>query len=171
MRFISYEQARPLIADGDIIFFEGDRSKLAQAIIMFFTKSKVYHTGIAFWIGEGENRRCMLVEAHGQSKRRIVSLSLYEDCGMIVMPAPAPWTEVQGKAFSKVAKRKYGYLEAFYIGLRETLLKYFDIKIPAMDLPAEVCSEFVAKVYDMEPANISPQLLYEYLLLDYKEKG
>ena len=171
MATYTYEQVRGVVQDGDVIFIEGLWKKPSNALIMFFTNSRFHHVGIACWVGTGNNRRCLLIEAHGRTKRRIILLSYYSDHNMVVIPGPLPWDVVQNTAFERIAHEGYGYLDAVYIGLREACLRYFGIKLPTYDFPMEVCSEFVAKVYQLEDTNISPQALYEQLIIRETERG
>lgn len=171
MKLLPYDKAREVIQDGDIIFFKGKRKYWLHTLIMTSTHSNLFHVGIAFWVGEGENRRCLLVEAHGSTPRRIVTLSFYEEYEMVVVTPPIQWKEASTAAFQKIGTAKYGYLSAFYIGLRDIMLRYFDYKLPARDFPREVCSEFVAKVYQFVDPIISPQRLYDILMMDQKERG
>lgn len=165
MELLSYNEARELIQDGDIVFFEGDKTSPVHFSIMTFTESRFFHVSIAFWVGRGENKRCLLVEAHGNSRRRIVPLSFYEHHRMVIVKPPLPWDTVEDEAFKRIGKEKYGYGTALYIGIREIFLKYFDIKLPVGDFPREVCSEYVAKVYRLPETMISPQRLYEMLVI------
>jgi hypothetical protein len=171
MTTLTYEQAREVIQDGDVVFFEGSWHAITNAAIMYFTRSRFYHVGVAFWVGSGDNKRCLIVEAHGLSRRRIVMLNYYANYKMVVVPSTIPWNIAQDEAFKRLGKERYGKLEALYIGIREYLLKYHNVNIPARNFGGEVCSEFVAKVCQFSDTNISPQMLYELLTLDRKEKG
>jgi len=66
------------------------------------------------------------------------------------------------KALERLGKEKYGWLEAIYIGIRERLQKY--IVLPQTNFSGEICSEFVAKVFDLSQVHISPGKLYNVLI-------
>lgn len=164
MRFHKYEDIREQIEDGDIIFIKGSWKVFTQALIRLGTNSKLYHVGVAFWMNTKTTRRLFMLEAHGKSMRRIVNLSFYDKYEMIVMKAPKSWESVEEEALSKLGKVKYGYIEGFYIGLRDMFMNWFGIKLPSFNLPDEVCSSLVARLYGMEDPIVSPQVLYKDLL-------
>lgn len=172
LKYYTYEEARSKIEDGDIVFIR-DKVGPVVSLIRFFTRSKYSHVGIAFWIKTAGKKRLMVVEAQGGSKRRIVNISYYNMINLDVFTAPKPWSEVGHNALSKLSQVDYGYLEAIYVGIREFLLQYFNIKIPAADLHGEICSEYVANVYNLPENHISPNLLLKQLIelgYDYKIK-
>lgn len=163
MSKVSYEQARLDIQDGDIIFIKNNKGLFLPQLIRFFTRSPYTHVGIAFWITTGSADRLMVVEAQGGAKRRIVNLSYYEDDHIDVVEAPKDWDRVSEKAIERLNQVPYGWLQALYVGVREFLLQYFNVKLPMRDLPGEICSEFVARIYDLPERHISPQLLLDQL--------
>jgi len=163
MKFHHYNDIRDDIEDGDIVFVRGSWKKPTHAIVMFFTRSKFCHVGIAFWMKSKTGRRLFMLEAHGNASRRIVNLGYYDKFGMLVVKAPKPWETIEDNALAKLGKVKYGYLEGFYIGLRDAFMNWFGIKLPSWNLPAEVCSSLVARLYGMKDPIVSPQKLYEDL--------
>lgn len=168
LQYTTYKEARDHINDGDIVFIR-DKVGPLTSLVRFFTKSKYSHVGIAFWIHTAGKKRLMMVEAQGGAKRRIVNISYYDSINLDVIGAPKSWDEVGFNALDKLNKVSYGYIEALYVGLREFLLQYFDIKLKAFDLPGEICSEYVANVYSLPKKHISPNLLCKQLLeLGYK---
>jgi hypothetical protein len=163
MNFYHYQHIRDDIEDGDIVFVKGSWKKLTHALIMLFTHSNLYHVGIAFWMQSATGRRLFMLEAHGKSTRRIINLGFYEKYEMLVVKAPKPWETIEENALMKLGNVKYGYIEAFYIGLRDACMNWFGIKLPSWNLPAEVCSSLVARLYGMKDPIVSPQKLYENL--------
>lgn len=164
MTKLSYQEARLLIQDGDVVFIHGSWRRPIQALIMWFTNSKFSHVCLAFKVTTGGVERLMCVEAQGKTKRRILNLSFYDDKDMTILAAPRDWAEIQGKALERVGKAKYSFLAAAYIGVRELVHRTLDIKLPSLDLPHEICSEFIAKVVGLPDTDVSPQVLYEDLL-------
>jgi len=158
----SYMDARELIQDGDIVFIT-DRSSPVAWLVRFFTRSRYSHVGIAFWMQTGGISRLMMAEAQGGTNRRIVNLSKYAQYNLDVIKAPGPWKRILGNALARLSDVPYGYMEAFYVGLVETALKYFDIELPRKDFNGEICSEYVAKMYNLPKKHISPQVLIEHL--------
>lgn len=153
------DELRNKIKDGDIIFINGD--SVVSKIIKFFTKSKFSHVGIAFWLED----RLMMVEAQTGTLRRIINFSsFYNYADITVVSSPKSWNEVSGKALSKVGKAHYSTIEAIGVGCREFMLINFNIDLKVIDVRGEICSEFVAKTYDLDEVMISPQKLYENLL-------
>lgn len=171
MASFDYDQVRTHIQDGDVVFMEGSWSRPFEALVMFATRSRFSHVGVAFSIGEGAEKRWMLVESQFLTKRRIVNLSFYDDQKMVVVPGPISWGEIRDEALKRVGKARYGNFQALYIGVRELLLKYLNIRIAPLNLPNDVCSEFVAKLYKLPETAISPQVLFEQLTKVQKEKG
>lgn len=164
MHTLSYDQARSVIEDGDVVFIHGSWSDPIQAIIMLFTASPFSHVCIAFWTDIGPHRRLMCVEAQTKVKRRILSLGFYDNLNMTVVAAPLPWKQVQADALSQVGKVHYGLKEAMYTGIYEFVLRLTGIKLPMRPLTREYCSAMVADVYRMPNNCGSPQSLYEQLL-------
>jgi len=167
---MTYREIRPEINDGDVIFVNGQG--LTSRIIGFITKSKFSHVGIAFWIESAGTRRLMMVEAQGGASRRIVNMSNYEGSNIHIIAAPRPWEEYAGPVLRSLGNVPYGWFDAIYVGVREFMLKYFNIKISTANFPGEICSEFVATQLQLPQIRISPQLLYEQLLtLGHKVKA
>lgn len=164
MSYLSYQEARPKIKDGDIVFVKGSWKRPIQALIMLFTASKYSHVCIAFRIQTGGVERVMCVEAQGKTRRRILNLSFYDDRQLTVLRAPKDWSEVQDAALAHIGKARYSMLAAAYVGVRELLHRSLNLRLPSLNLPHEICSEFVASVYGLEETEISPQVLYEELL-------
>jgi len=169
MKFKNYTEVRDSIEDGDIIFMQGKWSHISHAIIMIFTNSNTCHTGIAFWMHTKAGKRLMLCESTGKSRRRIVNMSYYADYGLAVIKAVKPWEEMESNALETIGTTRYGFIEAAYIGIRETCLR-FGWKLPSKDLAFEVCSSYVAGLLGLEDKIISPEKLYQQLTQMSKDK-
>ena len=164
MHTLSYEQARTVITDGDIVFIHGSWRDPLQAIIMLFTASPFSHVCVAFWVETGIGRRLMCVEAQAKARRRILTMGYYEDSEMTVLAAPLPWQDVRASALSRVGKAHYGLAEAMYVGICEFVKRRTGIKLPMRPVSREYCSTFVADMYQLPVRTGSPQALYEQLL-------
>jgi hypothetical protein len=163
MKELSYNDARYLIKDGDIIF-QGRNSTVASRIIQFFTRAEHIHCGIAFWATISGERRLMMIEAFSWSPRRIVNLSLYQNEKLTVVKPLRLWAEYKDEALHQLGTVRYSWIGAAYVGLREFFIKYLRLPIfPHMDFPGEICSEFVARMMDRKEVNISPQRLFDQL--------
>ena len=160
---LSYEAARSHIKSGDIVFIKDSPTFLAS-IIRLFTRSKYSHVGIAFWMTSGGVERLMMVEAQGGTRRRIVNLSKYRNVDLDVVHAPEIWGAAVGIALERLSEVPYGYLEALYVGIVEALQQYFDITIPRKNFSGEICSEFVARIYNLPSKHVSPQALFDQLI-------
>ncbi len=154
---VSYVEVRQQIHDGDIVFING--SSWVAKIIKFFTKSKFSHVGIAFWCEINNQKRLMIVDAQGGNKRRIVNLSLYANFPMFIIKSPLPWSSYADSALEKLGTVKYSFIEAGYIGFREFLFNSTGIKLPNLHFKGEICSEFVAKLLNLDDVNVSPAAL------------
>lgn len=168
----SYEELRDIVCDGDIVFVHGSRKSIISAIIMLVTRSQFSHVFICFCHKtKNKDVRWLLVEAQKGSKRRILNLSYYENKKFSIIKAPTKWSNVEDIALERVGKVKYGLCEAIYVGLVDLFWNAFRIKLPKFNIGTEICSEFVARVYNLPEKNVSPQKLWTQLLqLGYVEK-
>jgi hypothetical protein len=160
---MTYDQARLIIKDGDIVFISTATPSLVGRIITAVTGSPFTHVCIAFWIVVGGKSRLMCVEAQGGTSRRIINLSYYSNKNIVVVIPPPSWEMACDPALSKVATVPYGWGEAAYVGLRDVASRRFNIKLPKKNLEHEICSEFVADVYSLANACVSPGDLYKEL--------
>ena len=166
---MTYEEARKYINDGDIIFIRGEKKFLKNPIrssIMFFTNSVYVHTGIVFWANIAGHKHLLITEAQGGTSRRIVNMSFYETENIDVMEPLKEWNDISTDAVEKLGKVKYGWMDAFYVGLRE---KFYKIPFKPKNFSGEICSERVANLQGITPSEISPQKLYEILLKNGKK--
>lgn len=158
---MKYEEARPLIQNGDIIFVS--KATMLSRIIEFFTNSKFSHVGIAFWVKVSNNDRLMILEAQGKTSRRILNLSFYKQNSFTVVRSNVPWVSYCDDALNGIGAVKYDYITAVYTGLRDTVLKHFNYRLPTFNLSGEICSEFVAKCLNLPFLDVSPQDVYSQL--------
>lgn len=162
---LGYDQVRDMICDGDVVFVSKQHG-FVSALIRFFTRSKFSHCTIAFWVDVCDEKRLMCIEAQGGTRRRILNLSFYQQKGMTlyVVTPPKDWCSVAHTALEKLGEVKYGYFEAFYVGIREWMLKNFRIKFKEIQFDGEICSEFIARTYGLKEVAVSPELLFEQLM-------
>jgi hypothetical protein len=106
----------------------------------------------------------MVVESTTHGGIRIVQASTYKDRNIEILSPKIHWMDIEESAISKSGTAEYGWLSAMYIGLREFLFKYFEIKLPVnKNNRNKACSEFVAEVLNLEDTDITPRKLYEIL--------
>ena len=160
---VSYKDGRLAIKDGDVVFLRGRRTLIGK-IIQFVTRSVYSHVGIAFWATIGKQERLFMVECQGNTKKRIVNMSFYQDCNMDIISTSLPWENISNYALNNIGVVKYGYIEAIYVGLREFLMLYFNIRLPAHDFKGQICSEFVADTYGMIERHVSPAMLLSNMI-------
>lgn len=172
MNVMTYEQAREVIQDGDVVFFKDSYSWLhpLKNAILFFTGSPFTHCNMAFWIEIAGQKRLMAVEAQGGTKRRVVNMSFYENRQIVVVKGVKPWSDVASDALSQLAKQHYSYGTAVYTGARDFFLHTFGIKLPKASDPGEICSEFCGRLSGLEDTDISPGDLYKALMLVSNER-
>jgi len=172
MQILTYEQARTVIQDGDIVFFHGFSSwkHPIETLIRFVTNSPFTHVNIAFWVDVAGKSRLMAVEAQGGTKRRIISMSHYADKPMTVVEGVKNWNLLADDALSRIELQRYSYFTAVYAGLRDFSVNVFGIKLPKMNHPGEICSEFCAKMQGLSETDLSPGALYDALMLISTEK-
>lgn len=166
MNTLTYDQARDLIQDGDIIFI-ANKKGFFSSVVRWATKSRFSHCNIAFWVDVQGVKRLLVVEAQGGTKRRIINLSYYVDymdASLYVVTPPRPWPSVTSLALAKVGDIQYNYVEAIYVGLRDFLWHSLRIKIPARSFTGEICSEFIANVFGLPIQDPSPEDIYNALM-------
>jgi len=162
---IPYEHARELIQNGDIIFIR-NKGLFHHKLITWFTKSDHIHVGIAFWATFECGPHLMISEANGGAQRRIVNLSHYKDHSMDIIKAPRPWNEISSRALERLGQVQYNWIQAGYIGVSELFQNTFGINMPDVDMPGEICSEFVANVLELPYNHMSPAALFRHLHYD-----
>lgn len=163
---IPYENARELIQSGDIIFI-CNKGLFHHKLITWFTRSEHIHVGIAFWATIENSRHLMITEANGGAQRRIVNLSHYKDHQLDILTGPREWEDIKDRALARLGQVQYNWIQAGYIGVTEKFESVFGFKLPEIDMPGEICSEFVADVLGLEFNHMSPAALYRHLLRDF----
>jgi hypothetical protein len=159
----NYQRLEGIVQDGDTIMFKGRPKNLLQRLIMFVTHSTFYHCGTLFWlhIPGLEHPRLMIVEAQGGSRRRIVNLEFYRNANVVILRAKRQWTDMAPEALDGLGIAVYGLVEAVYSGIHDFCLRYFRFKIPRREFHGEICSEFVARLNQLEHTNsVSPGDVY-----------
>jgi hypothetical protein len=146
--------------DGDVIFLTVNRNDILSRVTSWFTKSPYTHAAFVFWY----KSRLMVVESTTHGGIRIVQASTYKDRNIEILSPKIHWMDIEESAISKSGTAEYGWVSAMYIGLREFLFKYFEIKLPVnKNNRNKACSEFVAEVLNLEDTDITPRKLYEIL--------
>ncbi len=146
--------------DGDVIFLTVNRNDILSRVTSWFTKSPYTHAAFVFWY----KSRLMVVESTTHGGIRIVQASTYKDRNIEILSPKIHWMDIEESAISKSGTAEYGWISAMYIGLREFLFKYFEIKLPVnKNNRNKACSEFVAEVLNLEDTDITPRKLYEIL--------
>ena len=157
---MNYDQMRNKAVDGDVIFLTVNRNDILSRVTSWFTKSPYTHAAFVFWY----KSRLMVVESTTHGGIRIVQASTYKDRNIEILSPKIHWMDIEESAISKSGTAEYGWLSAMYIGLREFLFKYFEIKLPVnKNNRNKACSEFVAEVLNLEDTDITPRKLYEIL--------
>lgn len=159
---VPYEQARDLVQSGDIIFI-CNKGLFHHKLITWFTQSDHIHVGIAFWAKFEHDWHLMISEANGGAQRRIVNLSHYKDHSMDIICAPKPWEDISEKTLERLGQVQYNWIQAGYVGVSEMFDRTFGFKLPDVDMPGEICSEFVANVLQLPYNHLSPASLFKLL--------
>lgn len=159
-----YAKLRPLIKNGDVVFIKNDKGPFSK-IIRYFTFSRYSHVGIAVWVTIEHERRLMMVEAQGGTKKRIINMSTYDGNEMDVFRSPNHvWKDISVEVMGRLGIVEYGWIQAIYVGIREFFMKKLSINLPMKNFDGVMCSEFVAKVFNLDEVYVSPQRLYEQLI-------
>jgi len=159
---MKYADAELLIKDGDIIFVRGINA--LDKLICRYTNSNYSHVAIACWATIDGQKRLMVVEAQGNTNRRLTNLSFYANLSFDVISAPVQFTKYSVDALSGLAYVKYSYITAFYTGLRDWLLHKFHWTLPSYNFSGEICSEFVGRELGLQSTDTSPQDIYNQLI-------
>ena len=155
-----YEELREKAKDGDIMFLTVNKKNILSRITSFFTRSKFTHAAFLFWYKD----RLMVVESTTHGGMRIVTASHYRDREFDLIPAPVDWKLIEEKALERAGTADYGWLSAFYIGVREFFFMHFNMKLPEnRGNRNKACSEFVSETLLLEDTDISPGKLFKLL--------
>lgn len=155
-----YDELREKAKDGDIMFLTVDKKNILSRTTSFFTKSKFTHAAFLFWY----HNRLMVVESTTHGGMRIVTASQYANREFALISAPVDWKLIEDKALEKSGTAEYGWLSAFYIGVREFFFMHFNMKLPQdKENRNKACSEFVSETLLLDDTDISPGKLYNLL--------
>lgn len=169
---MEYEEARPLIQSGDLVFFGADTTLLGR-FIKWWTKSEYTHAAIAVRMSSVgcSDDRVLIIEEHTGGQRIInLSAGLPGRRSTVIIAAPVEWSLYGDKLLDSTGAVEYAYAALIQIGLREK----FGLKLK--DIKGEVCSEMVAQVLKFHglaipTTQISPGFLLELLLtLGFKQR-
>lgn len=165
-----YESGRQLIRSGDIVSFytsheETVLHRFTTEPILWFTGSRIYHTGVAVWVRIGGEDRLMLVEAVGVG-RRVVNLSKFKDHKMEVHQRPDDVQQVRVESFMMDGiGQGYAFGTLIAIGVQETF-GY----VPRMTANnRRVCSQVAAEAWEhsgmqFDTTTLSPGKLRNILI-------
>jgi len=124
MLSVDYETGRSMIKSGDIVSFytsheETVLHRFTTEPILWFTGSRIYHTGVAIWVRIAGEDRLMLCEAVGVG-RRIVNMSKFKDHKMEVHQRPDDVQQLRVEAFMMDGiGQGYAFGTLITIGLKE----------------------------------------------------
>lgn len=174
MQYITYDEARNLIQDGDIISVlrNTKKSSLISWVITKVTNSPIYHTAIAVWMkSETGEKRLFAVEAY-DAVRRMVPISQYaiNDLHVLAIPDNVKFENFSYTLIERVGAAKYSYPKAIYSGFRRVF------KLPQFSpTTGEFCSEMAAKLWklgglDIDDTELDPAKLEEILTTKYNIK-
>lgn len=141
---LSYQEARPLIKNGDLLSFKVSRKNrtFLHDLTKAVTRSHYYHSGIAVWMfTQGGEGRLFICEAHREG-RRLVPLSMYSNVHFDVTVCPVEFSLIEKSMLERVGTVPYGFLDYITVGLRMT----FGISAKN-DEGAEICSEMAQNLF------------------------
>jgi hypothetical protein len=143
----TYEEARPRINSGDLVFFFYDKPDWRaplRSLIRFFTGSKFFHCAVAVWVKTPSDvDQLMLMETATKGGKRVVPLSIYHNFRAEVVPVPKAFSfgAMEEEGWKDIGKQRYGFLDLIGIALRE----YFGL--PTKSIDSQVCSELSAAIW------------------------
>jgi hypothetical protein len=159
-----YEEVRPLVKNGDVVFFSSHRSlgdwlikQWSELVVKGLTKGVYSHVGQAYWLGP----RLFLLEASFEGGVRMVPMSMRQPDKIVEMKLN--WgSPTESVAFENMGK-KYGKWEAVSagLGMRELHNNEF------------ICTEYVADIceaggYYFPKVKQLPDIFYNQVLQDKK---
>ena len=157
---MNYSDVRAVAQDGDVFFLHVDKKNILSRLTAFVTKSKVTHAGFLFWY----QGRLLVAESTTHGGSRIATASHYADREFELVKSPRKWEYIIDRALTRSGEAKYGWFSAAYIGVKHWLLVNANISLPAIQGNKDkACSEYVAELLGYQDADVSPQLLWEWL--------
>ena len=144
-----YETARPLIKSGDLVSFYSSHEesvihRFSTVPILWFTGSRIYHSGIAIWVNVAGEDRLMLCEAVGVG-RRIVNMSKFKDHKMEVHQRPDDVNAFRVESFMMDGiGQGYAFGTLIVIGLNEWL----GLQTKPTANNKKVCSQAAAEAWE-----------------------
>lgn len=158
---LSYDDARRYIRDGDIVFVSHSNTLMGK-IISAFTRSPIYHVGIACWLTMPNGRKVLCSCEQWYGGRRIVNLRTYSGSSIIAMENPVKDFKLYMDELILNTGDDYGYLDFVNAGLYD--LVGFEMK----NSSGEICSELVMRIVNHAkgtdlPVVISPSTLFKTL--------
>jgi hypothetical protein len=149
--------------NGSIIFFETETwyKNIASFIVNITTGEKYTHVGFLYYI---ENEP-FVIESLVMTGRSITNLDTYRGRRYAIVPPPKTWEEKEHKVIDKINQVHYGFADVVLAGLSRAM-KRVGIKYTFGNYSGEICSEFVAKVCNIKPSNITPTELLVKIGLD-----
>lgn len=157
---MTYNELRNQAKDGDVMFLHVDKRNLLSRLTAFVTKSTLTHAAFLFWY----QGRLLVAESTTHGGSRIATASHYKDRQFELIPAPRSWENIMDKALTRSGEATYGWMSAAYIGVKHWLLTHANIALPQIKGNKDkACSEYVAELLGYEDADVSPQLLWEWI--------
>lgn len=156
-----YDDARPLIATGDLIAVRETHGLLAP-LTRFFTRSPVTHVGTALWMDGG----LWMAELNG-GKNHAIPLSQLSETDFDVYECPVDRVKVRATTLAALRlKIGYGIIALPIIGL----LNWLRIKVFIHARRVLVCSGYCISIYEAagwpeRSRIVSPEELVEQLKL------
>lgn len=146
---VDYETGRSMIKSGDLISFyssheESFLHRFTTVPILWFTGSKIYHTGIAIWVRVAGEDRLMVCEAVGVG-RRLVNMSRFKDIKMEVHQRPSDINQFRVESFMMDGiGQGYAFGTLVTIGL----IEYFGYTPKLTPNNKRVCSQVAAESWE-----------------------
>lgn len=133
---MNYEQARPLVQDGDLVAVRSARGGLS-ALTRWVTRSPYTHTAMAIWIADG-----LWVAEMGLGGNHLVPLSHYKDRRFDVFDCPVERETVRRWTLTVMREPiEYDLLDLLHIAVHHLL------GTPLPNARGCVCSAFNAATY------------------------
>lgn len=160
-----YVESRALFADGDIVFFSAGKANLVRSVIRWFSRGKLYHVGIVFWVTVNNGQKRLILAEAQPDGYRIINLGFYRDRDMTVLRCPVPWHLIADQISGEKGVIEYSLYDLLQVGLRER----FGFTIPYKKSNAVgVCSGVVSSALSAGgllglETMISPQRLFDHL--------
>jgi hypothetical protein len=166
MEYLSFQEGKKLIQDGDIVLVcSNSKTSLLGKIISSVENSPVYHAGIAFWLELPCGNKELFIAEADSSGTCLTNLAQYhlQNLRILAKPDYVKNNNYTRELFAGLGSVHYSYRKSLWSAVRQY------IKVPGLNASGMFCSEFVAKMWSkggfpLRDTEVDPKKLEQFLL-------